>query len=904
MSFTMQKLGSAGNKASDNLLTKHIRRIKVGCFMIAAVFLAGISATTAEAASGIKIYNYTTAKTTTYTGIQPKVTYNGTAIGSSATPGILVNGIALVPYDDIFQKSKLSAECTYNEKKNTVTIKKNGKTIVMTVGSKKATLNGSAVTLPVAPVKLKYVAAGKTKVLVPSRYVAEKLGLGYSWNSKTNVIAIKKDTLTLAYNGGAKFEYAGTKGKVTVDGEAVELGSMPSIITNNTAMLQAEAVFSDSEIAADYSYDETTKKVTLKKDDQTLVMTIGSKTASLNNKKVQLDAAPILVTNYEDNGTYVMVPGSVTATSLGYQYQWNSSAKTSVITTKKSSGGSSGNSAPELGDGKVIIEVGTVINEWPGNEAIYQKCSGIHELGVQGTYAAGSIESVVRDSGNAKMNAETYKISATQPFGNVTSKSLGNTITITAENLSCANQSYPVYGVSGSLVNTIATSTGGQGIGSAIVFETISGDYEYDLRLSEDRRLLYVTVYTNALVKATAGINAAGDYLTLEGLSPLKVDLNEQENLITLELPGTVNSLGEIGAAVSGMQFMNYVSIISANNKTQVVISLTGEYVYYFLENGNGYTISFQKVSAGSWDGGGSVMEGIPTVGDPSAYEIVIPRPEGLTADMVSHEDFYLSKYFVIRLLGDYGDFYNANSIDNSSNQVNNVTVSVKDNVTEIKVATRVIQGYELAWDSENIYINVGNPAEIYDNIVVLDPGHGGAAVGAQYYGANEKDINFKILYTIGKQYFDSDPSRLKVYYTRTADYDIPLNDRAAFAKQVGADLFVSLHANALKGSSASGTEVYYSKKNNSANSAGLNSQTLASRLQDNLVSSLSTVNRGVKSADFVVIYKNTVPAVLIELGFMSNKSELDRLTDEAFQTEAARIIYETLLQVFDEYPS
>jgi len=874
--------------------------------MIAAVFLAGISATTAEAASGIKIYNYTTAKTTTYTGIRPKVTYNGTSIGSSSTPGILVNGIALVPYDDIFKSSKIGAECTYNEKKNTVTIKKNGTTIVMTVGSKKATRNGSAVTLPVAPVKLKYVASGKTKVLVPSRYVAEAVGLGYTWNSKTSVISIKKDTLTLAYNGGAKFEYAGTKGKVTVDGEEVELGSMPGIITNNTAMLQAEAVFSDSEIAADYSYNKTTKKVTLKKDDKTLVMTIGSKKASLNNKTVQLDAAPILVTNYEDNVTYVMVPGSATATSLGYQYKWNSSAKTSVITSKKSgTGSSSGDSEPELGgDSKVIIETGTVINEWLGNEALYQKSSGVHVLDAQGSYAAGSIDSVARDIDNVKMNSETYKISATQPFGNVTSESSGNRITLTAENISCVDQSYQIYGISGSLVNTITTAGNGQGTGSTIVLETISSDYEYDLRLSEDRRLLYVTVYTNALVKATAGINTAGDYLTLEGLSPLKVNLQEQENLITLELPGTVNSLGEIGAAVNGMQFMNYISISSANNKTQIIISLTGEYVYYFMENGGSYTISFQSEASGSGNTGGSGMEGIPTVADPNAYEIVIPRPEGITAEMVSHEDFYLSKYFVIRILGDYGDFYNANIIENSSNQVKNVTVSVKNNITEIKVSTSVIQGYELAWDSENIYVNVGNPGEVYDNIVVLDPGHGGAAPGAQYYGTNEKDINFKILYTIGKQYFESDPSTLKVYYTRTADYDIPLNDRAAFAKQVGADLFVSLHANALKGSSASGTEVYYSKKNNSANSAGLNSQTLASRLQNNLVSSLGTANRGVKSADFVVIYKNTVPAVLIELGFMSNKAEHDRLTDEAFQTEAAETIYETLLQVFAEYPS
>ena len=896
MSFTMQRFSFMRNR----LIINHMQRIKLGCMIIAAIFLAGFSATTVEAASGIKIYDYSTAKTTTYTGVQPKVTYNGTTVSSTSTPGILVSGYALVPYDDVFQNSKLAAECTYDEKKNTITIAKYGKTIVMTIGSKKATVNGSNVTLPVAPVKLKYVAAGNTKVLVPSRYVAETLGLTYSWDSKTSVIAIKKDTLTLSYNGGAKFEYSSTKGAVTIDGTKVSLGYMPSIISNNTAMLQAKKVFADSKIAASYSYDTTTKKITLKKGSQTLVMMIGSKKATLNSKSIQLDAAPMLVKNYENNVTYVMVPGSITATSLGYQYQWNSSTKTSVISTKKTSTGSN-NSAPELGDNDVVNEIGTIISQWLGTESIYKKSSGVQEISAPSSYSAGTIESVVRDTENAKMNCETYKISATQAFGKVTSNMSGNTITLAPENISCTSQSYQIYGVSGSLVNTI-TTTAGQSTGSTIVIETISGDYDYDLTLSEDRKQLYVTVYTNTLIKATAGVNTSGDYLTLEGLVPLTVSVTEQTNQITLELPGIVNSLGDINAATSGMQFMTQVTFTYSNNKTQIVISLKEGYVYYFLENGNTYTVSFQKPNTST--GSGDSTNGIPQVGDTSSYEIVIPRPDGITADMVSDEDYYLSKYFVIRLAGDYKDFYNANSIGNTCSKVKAVTVSVKNNVTEIKVTTSAIQGYELAWDDKNIYINVGDPADIYENIVVLDPGHGGAAVGAQYYGTYEKDVNFKILYTIGKQYFDSDTSKIKAYYTRTADNDLTLSERAAFVKQVGADLFVSLHMNASEVSSVSGTEVYYSKSNNSANKAGLTSQTMASMFLTNLVSDLGTTKRSVKYADYTVIYKNTVPAVLIELGFISNKTEHDKLTNETFQTNAAKSIYETLLQVFEKYPS
>ncbi|MDF2512793.1 MAG: hypothetical protein K0S04_2659 [Herbinix sp.] len=898
MSFTMSKFSLTVSK----FITNNLQRIKLGCMIIAAISLIGFSFTTAEAATGIKIYNYGTAKTTTYTGVQPKVTYNGTTVSNTSTPGILVSGVALVPYDDVFQTSMLAAECTYNEKKNTITIAKNGKTIVMTIGSKKATVNGSAVTLPVAPVKLKYVAAGKLKVLVPSRYVAESLGLTYAWNSKTSLIAIKKNTLTLSYNDGTKFEYSSTRGSVTIDGTKVSLGYMPSIISNNTAMLQAKKVFADSKISADYSYNTTTKKITLTKGSQTLVMTVGDKKATLNNKSIQLDAAPILVKNYENNVSYVMVPGSITTTSLGYQYQWNSSTKTSIITTKKTgSGSSSGNTAPELGDSDVVNETGTIINQWLGNEALYKKSSGVQEVNAASSYASGTIESVVRDTENAKMNSETYIISATHAFGKVTSMSSGNTITLTSENISCVSQAYQIYGVSGSLVNTIAT-TAGQSGGSTIAIETIYGDYDYDLTLSEDRKQLYVTVYSNTIIKATTGVNTAGDYLALEGLVPLNVSISEQPNLITLELPGIINSLGDINIATSGMQFMTQLSFIYSNNKTQILISLKDGYVYYFLENGNTYTLSFQNPNTSPVSGSGT--KDIPVVVDTSSYEIVIPRPEGLTAGMVSDEDYYLSKYFVIRLAGDYKDFYNSNSITNTASKVKAVTVSVKNNVTEIKVTTSAIQGYELAWDDQNIYLNVGNPNEIYENIVVLDAGHGGTDVGAQYYGTNEKDVNYQILYTLGKQYFNSDTSKLKAYYTRTADNYLTLSERAAFVKQVGADLFVSLHMNAAENLSVSGTEVYYSKSNNSANSAGLTSQTLASMFLTNLVSELGTTKRSVKYADYTVIYKNTVPAVLIELGFLSNKTEHEKLTNEAFQTNAAKTIYETLLQVFEKYPS
>lgn len=78
----------------------------------------------------------------------------------------------------------------------------------------------------------------------------------------------------------------------------------------------------------------------------------------------------------------------------------------------------------------------------------------------------------------------------------------------------------------------------------------------------------------------------------------------------------------------------------------------------------------------------------------------------------------------------------------------------------------------------------------------------------------------------------------------------------------------------------------------------------LAKFFVDSLSSSLGTKNRGTRAAKYTVVHRNTVPAILIELGFMSNKSDFDKISNPEFQHKAAMAIYETLLQIFELYPT
>ena len=196
----------------------------------------------------------------------------------------------------------------------------------------------------------------------------------------------------------------------------------------------------------------------------------------------------------------------------------------------------------------------------------------------------------------------------------------------------------------------------------------------------------------------------------------------------------------------------------------------------------------------------------------------------------------------------------------------------------------------------------MGRPNEIYSKIVVLDAGHGGIDPGASKSGVNEKDLNFTIMNTYVKNKFKN--SDIKIYFTRDTDVLIDLYDRAAFASEIGADLFLSLHMNANNSGSVSGTEIFYSTSNNALTTSGLNSYMLANALAGNISSAMGTKNRGVSSAEFVVVKYNTVPAVLIELGFMTNSGDFAKLTNQIYQEKAAEAIFETVVQIFQLFPT
>lgn len=187
--------------------------------------------------------------------------------------------------------------------------------------------------------------------------------------------------------------------------------------------------------------------------------------------------------------------------------------------------------------------------------------------------------------------------------------------------------------------------------------------------------------------------------------------------------------------------------------------------------------------------------------------------------------------------------------------------------------------------------------------MIVIDPGHGGSDPGAiGLAGVKEKDITLGIGLELRRLLI---ASGTKVILTRTYDRDVAapgsedaveLQARADIATAAGADLLVSIHADAFEGLGAGGTTTYYSPVRS-------DSGRLAETVQTALAGSVRLEDRGTRGADFYLLRHVTMPAILTEVAFVSNPFEEKLLTNRSFQARAAQGILAGLRNYYKSAP-
>lgn len=210
--------------------------------------------------------------------------------------------------------------------------------------------------------------------------------------------------------------------------------------------------------------------------------------------------------------------------------------------------------------------------------------------------------------------------------------------------------------------------------------------------------------------------------------------------------------------------------------------------------------------------------------------------------------------------------------------------------------------------DGRSLKITINNPSEIQkksvpviplfqntkkkagEKVIVIDAGHGGTDCGATRAGIKESDINLNValrLEAILKQ------KGYKVYMTRRSDQTVSLQERVDIAEGKDEDVFVSIHVNSSENTSPVGTETHYYHQY---------SYNLAKCIQAELAKNVTeSPNRGLIKSRFYVINHTTKPAVLVEIGFISNEKERMQLVSADRQQRTAKAIAEGVMNYFKQ---
>ena len=236
-------------------------------------------------------------------------------------------------------------------------------------------------------------------------------------------------------------------------------------------------------------------------------------------------------------------------------------------------------------------------------------------------------------------------------------------------------------------------------------------------------------------------------------------------------------------------------------------------------------------------------------------------------------------------------------------------------------------------------------PGEITGNqlrTVVLDAGHGGKDPGTHGRYAKEKNINLELILQLGRKIKANHPD-VRVIYTRTTDRFVDLYERGAIANRNRAGLFISIHCNASPSSSrVNGTETYtlglhrtksnldvarrenaviLQEKNYQQTYKGFNPNSplatimlanyqhafmtssidIAEKVERNFRRNAERKSNGVKQAGFIVLWKTTMPSILIETGYLTNPAEESYLRSEEGQEQTAAAIYKAFAQYKQE---
>jgi len=713
-----------------------------------------------------------------------------------------------------------------------------------------------------------------------------------------------------------KGAYAATNVRLIVnDYEVVGLAS-PPIMLQNRVMVPARAVF-EEQLGGTVAWNSQDRQVAVFYGDDVLVMTINETRAWLNGTRVEIDTPPIILNNH------TLIPLRV-AEILGFDVSWNRSERAAIIQsppdksepyapahTPEPTPYPTSDFAQDPESDFYPYPTGTPFpTPYPTGMPFptpYPTATP-HPTPVPDAEPAAT----PRPSGSARdvssapilpapnpgttitsiltpreTNADAYVIIASSAITDVNHFMLpDNRLVVDIYNATTSvtgpiRAMGPVYEARVGQFSRTPNVT-------RVVFE-LEGAVEYSVALSYDRDRLTVAFEANSISQITTDSSSSRDTFVVRGdFQPsVRVSSSGYPRYLTIYLDNA--SMDVFGRDMPGGAFASRFVVGQNGGAGYIRIYIQDHWPAVSLTHGD------NLVSIALHRG----LSGVRY--DPQTRQLRLSRDVvSMDVNQIRYRENYLAGRYTFTLPTGTTDV-GLGTLNVSDGYIRSIDVQQDEyGNTRIVFSTSRVMTFILTETSDYYIITAHLPQEIFPFIVVIDPGHGGRDPGAVQHGIREADLVLTISHMV-MEYLNENPN-IRAYMTRHTDVTTANSWRAAFANQM-ADLYVSIHANAVNNRpTVNGIETWYA--NHSREEAlGMSSRRLARNIQGRMIYATGANDRGIRSnPNFVVLRDTHMPAALVEVGFLTNRDEAARLSSATHQRRLARAIYEGIVATFEAY--
>jgi len=702
-----------------------------------------------------------------------------------------------------------------------------------------------------------------------------------------------------------------------------EIGELPSppVMRNDRVLVPARAVF--EQLGGTVGWHSGNRQVSIFHGDDVLIMTIDETAAVLNGQPITMNAAPIILLDT------TMVPLRFPAEVFGFEVYWDEETPAAIVNTP----GISNNN----GENGYIPTPPEILNPKPTPEEpeIYEPITTNPDdtfvpfpppLTLPPSSSPTSPESEITPPAGrtiARNVSSTPIVADPSPQTNITQVltpsevGMGAYVVVTDSPISAVDyfvlsdnrvvvtirnavnlvtngiplhHTVPVSGVRITQYSTVPMV-------SRIVFD-VEGAADFSLSLSADRQALKIAFTRNNIQNVFTRTENGMDSLVIQGdvLPTISISTEGYPRFLTINIDNaTMQNSGNFSFV--GNFATNFVTGQRTDGTAYVRLYLGDKWPSYSVAHENN-AIVFQLHQA---------LTGIRY--DSARRELHISKNQGFSMDIgqIIHTDEYLQLKYSLKLPNSAAEL-GRGSLSVLDGFINSVTLDTDMGNARLVFDTARVLVFYVYETAESYIIRAYLPTEVSPFVVVIDPGHGGTNIGTAHHGVIERHLVLGISKKV-MQLIDANPN-IRAYMTRYDDSTVPNTWRAEFANGLDADLFVSVHANAA-GTLASpnpephGIETLYGfgKREQNSNNT-FTSRQFAEIIQQHMITRTNARNRALVYRDATIVLRDTnMPAVLLEVGFLTNPQEAARLATAQYQWQLAYAIYDAIVEASNTFP-